>query len=431
MSETPEQIPSIGKSTLRAFGSLEKFFDFFKAIQPDDTQVNGNSEYTYKTFLQYVYNYIEREIEGKSGMDWYGSPHPESLAEALSRERYLNMDDYNNVFNTIIKPRLEEILKDSKADLEMPVLKYNDRDLGIFDFNRAAIGLIPTNNYWSIKNKDFVDASLVQTYKEGNSYKYKLIKGGSPVVLVPKLKNVDAATTNKIYKEVYDGQNIFEVIKKYGVKIGGSADAFTSNIKKSYLLKEKTKKPKNAVRLFVSLGANCSISGSQYKWNGYAATGIAELLSTLGYAVSIIGVYGLKTEINVDGGLSSGTRYFGITLKSFEETLDTGSILYTLSDATFFRVRFFECIAKSTYYYRDFIEDGMGYVATIPEIKKMVYAQYGKRDDLFKENGKKNTNSPFLYYIIGDNFSEEQLNELILNIGLDVVNENMLAAQNI
>ena len=86
--------------------------------------------------------------------------------------------------------------------------------------------------------------------------------------------------------------------KKYGLKIGGQ-DAFSSTIKKSYVLKEKFPKPKNAVRIFFKIGENQGVRWPSYKWLGYASIGIAELLDTLGYATSIIGVTGINNNINI------------------------------------------------------------------------------------------------------------------------------------
>jgi hypothetical protein len=242
---------------------------------------------------------------------------------------------------------------------------------------------------------------------------------------VPKLKGEpDKSIVDKAFKEILDGANIFETLKKYNLKIGGS-QAFTSTVKKSYVLKEKVPKPKNAVRIFVQIGGNWDITAEQYKWSGYAAIGIAELLSIMGYAVSIIAIYGCITKINVGRTkLEYGTRYWGINLKSFEDTLDKQSLLYVVSDPTLFRAKIFEILVKQANYYKDYFDDGLGRSADISELTEMVFSEYGKRDRLFNDSGKSNDKSEFLYYIIGGLRNEQQLNELILKIGLDVVNQN-------
>jgi hypothetical protein len=159
----------------------------------------------------------------------------------------------------------------------------------------------------------------------------------------------------------------------------------------------------------------------QYQNRGIATAMIAQLLEIMGYAVSIIGIVPIG---NWDSSYPS--RYNAINLKFFEETLDSQSLLYTTADPTFFRMKVFENIIKSAEYYKDYIEEHLGTSLPIDVIKSMVYSEFGKRDKLFNDKGKA-TNSQFLYYIIGDIFNVDELNRTILDIGLDVVNENIHA----
>ena len=278
--------------------------------------------------------------------------------------------------------------------------------------------MIALYKYYSFKKKGLVDGMEVSTYKEKDKYKYKLKSDGSSVVLVPEFKGgYDTKDALKALKDIEKGENIFVVLKKYGIKIGGK-EAFSSTIKKSYLLKERTQKPKNAIRLFVKMGNNANILHPQYKWTGYTAVGIAELLEVLGYAVSVIGVIGIRNKRQ-----TFPTRYIGINLKNFEETLDKQSLLYVVSDPSWFRIKYFEYIVKTAQYYKDYIDGNLGSSVTIEEIKSMVFNEFGKRDKMFNDKGKA-TNSQFLYYMIGDVENIDELNRTILEIGLNVVNEN-------
>lgn len=428
----PEQMPKPLVGKLKAFKSLEAFFDYFKSIPITDKNINGNIG-TYKSIYDVTIKMSEDIIKGEnksySNETWFGLPLLESYEQGMQRERYMRMDDFDAVYIDTIKPRLEEILKKSKAELEMPVLRYNDLGLGIFDFNKASTGLVPKYRYYSFAKESIVDGNLVDTFEIDGKFKCKLIEDGSPVVSVPYLLG-DEENIFQCYKDIYKGQGVFEAIKKNNVKIGGKG-AFGSIIKKSYVLKEKVLKPKNAVRIFVSIGASANKSADQYKWSGYAAIGIAELLSILGYAVNIIGVSGGRERINIeqDGELVEGNRFWGINLKSFDETLDAKSLLYVCSDASFFRLKAFDCIIKQADYFNDYLDIGLGYPSGIDAIENMVFTQYGKRDKFFNQNGKRSEKSEFLYYIIGDVFSQDDLNKLILDIGLDVVNKNKEARE--
>jgi hypothetical protein len=427
---TPNQLPRPQqRAVIRFFKSIDSFFEFFDGIDITDKRINGGSG-TYKGIFDTTMSYTESSMRSND-VSWLGEPCPSSVEEALSRRRYQNMPDFNDVYRNSIARRIQDILRNSSADLEVPVLKYNDLGLGTFDFNKASTGLIALYKYYSFERQEYVEGQLVDTYKDGEKYKYRLITDGSPVALVPSVRDEDdKKLIEKAYKEIYNGANPFEALKKYGLKVGG-ANAFSSTIKKSYVLKEKFPKTKNAVRIFFKVGENSNVRWPSYKWVGYAAIGIAELLDTLGYATSIIGVNGNQTRINIEGSLEAGTRFWGITLKRFEETLDKDSLLYIASDPSFFRVKIFECIIKRALYHDDYLNTGLGRTSYKDELEQMIFNEYGKRDKLFFDSGKRNENSQFLYYILTDIYSEEDMNTAILEIALDVVNKNKEARERI
>ena len=112
---------------------------------------------TYKELYDFVQKDVIREkIENEKDTAWLGTPL-DSVAEVLARDRYLKMDEFNNIYKTNIQPRIQEILKDSSAELELPTLRYNDLGLGQFDFNKASSGLIPLYKYYSFKKKENVE----------------------------------------------------------------------------------------------------------------------------------------------------------------------------------------------------------------------------------------------------------------------------------
>jgi hypothetical protein len=289
---------------------------------------------------------------------------------------------------------------------------------------------VPLYKFYSFKLKEFVDGSLVETYKDKGKFKYKLKKGGSAVVIVPKILSKDKELVHKIYTEVLEGGNIFDLLKKHKLRIGGT-ESITSTIKKTYILKEKTPKLKNAIRLFVKLGANCDILYDTYKWNGYLAVGLEEVLSILGYAVNIVGIYGTNEDINAngDGNLVSGTRFNAINLKRFDESLDKGGMLYICSDQTFFRLKMFDNYVKEFEYYDDHFDTRFGSSASDGQLKDVIYREYGKRDNMWNKKSVRENNCQFLYYIIADVHSEQELSRKILDISLDIINENQEARE--
>ena len=432
----PSQIPEMGNSTLKPFKTAKAFFDFMDEIIPEDKRVAGGTE-TYKELLEEKrteYTSIISNPTGRTGngdnTEWLGLPFPASLEDALSRISYQSMDEYKRVYEELVYPRLQELLKNSIADFELPKLMYNDRGLGNFDFNKASTGLVPILKYYSFSKKDFVEKKEVHFHKTGKDFKLSLIEDGTPVVVAPRLlPSYDKDLVDSVYKEVYEGANVFKVLKRLKLRIGGS-QSISSTVKKSYILKEKVTRPKKAIRIFLKLGCAWTVTAEQYKWTGYLATAIAELLSILDYSVNIWGVFGIRDNINYkgDGRLVDGTRYWGVQLKSFEDTLDKPSLLYLCSDVSFFRVKCFDYLVKYSQKMDDHKDGSLGFCANIGNIEDMVFSEFGKRDAMFLKDGTSNTaNSQFLYYIIGDVLSEQDLNTKILSIALDIINENKLA----
>lgn len=434
---TPQSQPkSKVKGTFKSFTSILEFDEFFSQIVPDNTPI-PQSRQTYKEVYDNEKSKTQRDyINGsdRENIKWFGLPKVESLAEGLSRSRYLNMDDFNRVYNEVIAPRLQEILRKSEADLDMPKVKYNDLGLGTFDFGRASGGLIPLYKYYSFSFEDFVDGSQVKTIKVGKDFEYKLKSDNSNVILVPKIlnsTNEDGSLKDVVkeaYKEIFETKKVFETLKKFNLRIGGT-EAFSSTIKKVYYLKEKVKKPRNAIRLFVKLGDNCDITGEQYKWRGYLAIGVAQLLSILGYSVNIQAIMALDNSINVGGKIQYGRRRFFIQLKKFEETIDKQSLLYVASDASFFRLKFFTSIVQFSQYYKDYIDEGLGRTTGIDELVDDIYSEFGKRDKYWNKDGTINNACQFLYYIIPDCYDETELNQAILDISLNIVNQNREALE--
>lgn len=430
---TPQSLPkSKVKGTFKSFTSILEFDDFFSQIVPDDTPIPNSSTRTYKEVSDDEKADTQRRyINGSDAenVGWFGYPKVQTLTEGLLRNRYLNMDDFNRVYNEVIAPRIQEILRKSEADLDMPKVKYNDLGLGTFDFGRASGGLIPLYKYYSFAFEDFVEGSDVKTIKVGKDFEYKLKSDNSDVILVPKIlnsTNEDGSLKNVVkeaYKEIFETKKVFETLKKFNLRIGGT-EAFSSTIKKVYYLKEKVKKPRNAIRLFVKLGDNSDITGEEYKWRGYLAIGVAQLLSTLGYSVNIQAFVGWQSEIKIGNKLQSGRRRFFIQVKKFEETIDKQSLLYVLSDASFFRLKFFTSIVKIAQFYGDYIDGRLGNVAGVTDMIDDIYSEFGKRDKYWNNDGTINNACQFLYYIMPDCYNETELNQAILDISLNIVNQN-------
>jgi len=426
-SQYTQQLGSLQiRGTMRIFPSYKSYMDYYDAIDLENRRV-GTMGSTYLEVDNQVKSGSQRIIDNRDeAIEWFGEEYPKSLDELFSRDEYPLMDEYRDVYEGKIKPRADEIQKESKAALEIPTLKYNDIGLGTFDFARASLGLLPLYKYYAIKHKKYVEANETYIKKVGDVFKNFLKEDNSPVLIVPQLREgYDENVVNKAFKEIYDGGDVFATLKKYDLKIG----KFTSTIKKTYLYKENVPKPLNAIRIFIYVGGNAGVSAEQFKWTGYTGIGITELMTSLGYSVSVHAVFGVgNSQINVGGGqFDRGIRASAVTLKPFNETMHSQKLLYIVSDPSFFRGKEFVNIVKKSQFYDDYIDTGLGYSVQSDEIKHLAYKTFGSIDKLWKDDGSYNLQSGMLYYIVSNIRSEQQMNQAILDIALSIINENQQA----
>jgi hypothetical protein len=422
--------------TVKPFKNIFQLQDFFDSITVENRQVFGGGS-TYKEILESSQRDTIYYINSKNE-NWLGRPLPSSIDDAMKRNTYQLMNEYKKIMNDYIRPRLQEFIKKSEAALETPVLKFTDREIGVFDFDKASSGLMLVYKSYSLSKKEYVEPDEVENYNQDGKILRRLKSDKTPVVNVPQLKKgYDNLTAYKAFKEIYKGMNVFEAIKKYKLKVGGN-QAFTSNVKKTFLIKEIKPKNRNAVRVFIKIGAVGDVTFDMYKWNGYLGVALSEMLSYMGYSVSIFGVYVNQYDINVNGHSEEGARCWTVCLKDFDETIHAPSLLYYLSDMTFFRVKVFEYKVKFAQFYNDHFDTGLGRSnMDLDNLEDIVYNFFGKKDDYFRK-GKENPNSQFLYYTITNTFSLDESDangnprpdSLIGRLGkicMDIVNKNRAA----
>jgi hypothetical protein len=188
-------------------------------------------------------------------------------------------------------------------------------------------------------------------------------------------------------------------------------------------------KPLNAIRIFIYVGGNSNVTSEEFKWTGYTGIGITELMTSLGYSVSVHAVFGVGNSlINVGGGqFDRGIRASAVTLKPFNETMHSQKLLYIVSDPSFFRGKEFVNIVKKSQFYDDYIDTRLGYSVSSNEIKQLAYKTFGSIDKLWKDDGSYNVQSGMLYYVVSNIRSEQQMNQAILDIALSIINENQEA----
>jgi hypothetical protein len=109
------QVPQTINGTLKSFRTLQDCIDFFNEIELGSIPITQNTGTTYLQEWNSTKTGIQSYITNRD-ISWLGTPIPTSLEDALSRTKYLDMDEYNKVYKENIQPRIQDILKESKAD---------------------------------------------------------------------------------------------------------------------------------------------------------------------------------------------------------------------------------------------------------------------------------------------------------------------------
>lgn len=326
---------------------------------------------------------------------WLGEPCPASYADAMARNKFLNMDLYRNAYEQI-KPHLQDLDKKSEAIIETPVLKPNDLELGSFSIDRAMMAIEATPAFYSPKQKKFyyLDEGEEEIDPKTNKVRYFLRKDRKIELELKQLEE--------------DGEKMW----------------YTEN-KKSFLYKVNMERPNRAVRLFILIGQN---AGSSTYWAGLTGVIIAQYLESKGYQVCITCVVGVERYSgmrNKQGVLGNGVRWNFFNLKNYGDTYDSEALLYPLADQSFFRVRQFGYYMAEQFKYQDDFNDGLGSMPKIKDFEDSFLEKIKQREFEKEENA--------LYYFIGgaEVYDIQTALQNIERIVLDAEQQNKDAVQRI
>ncbi len=92
---------------------------------------------------QKVWDFIKDDASNKikSQKDWFGAPIPKSIVELESHTSFIAMELLREI-QPQIKDKLSAYLEHlEQSELPKPKMAYNDRGLGVFSFERAAMGM--------------------------------------------------------------------------------------------------------------------------------------------------------------------------------------------------------------------------------------------------------------------------------------------------
>jgi hypothetical protein len=415
---------------------------FAKKIPLGNTALTANSQYR---------SNVEKNLNSKH-FGLFGK-NPKSYDEAMQRDKFVYYDEYKKIKEKVEKKILDKIQKSSEAEIMKPKFVYNDKQIGEFIYERAAMSLKPKIYWYCPSEERVVDAINEKIYLYVPSLKKvveneKVLKEGNLMVLEDKKRSlvinaiksgdkfVEVVYAVKVTKE--DGKVEYlelkgeDTLKKAREK--GILDVTSSN-KKVYLYKEKKPKEFKAIKIIVAL-----TKGGLTNWENDFYTGVAtgilvEILESLEYSVEVIVALGggrcngsqcIKFPLNFNGLKTHGRRYFLFTAKKFDDQLDKDGLLYTVSDPSFHNIKFISLLNSFFTLFGDSIDtetgDPSGTWHGIEE-EDMInpIGAYQKAIDYKK--GNRNVLDFFIHKI----GSEQEIIEQVTNIALECENMNLEA----
>ena len=401
--------------------NFDSFDKFFKEYEKGNA-TNESGGYVSQSVLQQLQ---ETERRGQNNFrdgnflcgytysgdnTWYGlrsRMKQQTWRFLYERTEFVYRDIYDDL-RTKLWDSLQKLLRNqSIAEILKKNFEWNDKELGLFSFDRASLSLTPKYAYYSFVNRKTYQEDLVKTVGVGENAKYFLKSDNTELNLCYEinLNEPNEFGETKVYINSKEPINL-EEINKIGYL------SVVSDIKNSFIYQVPKPKIVNAIRLFIDFGCNCDVTWNNKIYCGLTGIIMAEFFEYLGFATSIIPYIGYRRYSAKQK--KEVYRLMAYQAKKFSEGLETEKLLLSCSDIAFFRTRFFLYAHLISDYYGDEVDDGIGF--------NMDREQ--KQCSIIQKFKEKDKNIDTFYFNIADIESEKQALELITYLIFNIDNEN-------
>jgi hypothetical protein len=322
------------------FNSLQDIDRFIEDAKV--TSLGAARTYLNRNINTIISNYLSRT----NGNDWYGT---RDVSTIMDTSTFLYANELNNLL-TNFNNRINSV---NFSDLDQTkAIKFTEKEVGIFSFDLASLGLIPVYEYFSkllnrVVNANYVESVLLKNgrreyyhvflpYIKEHRCNYNIKQAGfySDILelVIPKELLVRVQTANDDYFIYPERQEIkrhklqkIQKLDKNGNK------KWTTTFKKSFIEIPKVEKPLPRIDIIIPAAFNQSANADTIKYNSLALIKLVENLANIGINVRIISNYSFEfmgTEI-----------YTYITVKKEDEPLDKNKMAILLSDARYYRLK--------------------------------------------------------------------------------------------
>lgn len=380
-----------GNRTAFMFNNLD---DYNKFIEDVDKVAVGNARYGLDRINES--DYVERRISVK-GERWYGTQDASLVQNNLTS--YL----FNSQLQSFLDSFRNQSINVDIIDLDQQkAIKFTEREIGIFSFDLASLGLIRVfeyyspllervvspNNVISEKNQEgkLIFYHVYMPYVPMHKVEYDLKMGGyySKILkrVVAKSDLIEVVTEDDVYLAFPERQEIpLHVVEQRQQLDEQGRKKFSSTFKKSFIYIPQVEKSLPRVDIIVAASYADGVNAqTQMIYSSMAAIAIAEKLSKSGVNYRIIASYPVETS-------GSGTRnkvFTFVTIKKEGEPLDKNKMAILLSDARQFRYQQFKGFLAAQFdagYDSNIDPTSIGYAITSDTDVKAAYLEYLSKQD--------------------------------------------------
>ena len=417
-----------GNSTAFMFDNLDDYTKFIGEVERDAI---GNARVGIDRINQP--DYVERSIRS-NGIHWYGTYDASLVRGNLST--YL----FNNQLESFLDTFRNQTVNIDVIDIDQQkAIKFTEREIGIFSFDLASLGLIRVFEYYSplldkivspnlVKGEKNQDGQLIfyhvyMPYVPAHKVSYDLKKGGyySEILkrVVQKTELVEVVTDEEIYLQFPERKEIPQHIVERQQQLDNKGrKKFSSTFKKSFIYIPQVEKslPRVDIIVAASYGSNIQAE-NQMIYSSMAAITIAEKLSKSGVNYRIIASYPVQTS-----GAGTKKKVFTfVTVKKEGEPFDKNKIAVLLSDARQFRYQQFKGFLASQFdagYDSNINSSTIGSPIYDSDSVKDAYLEYlRKQDNPDDRAAAENRNSKIVFNgALSESQAKQQYNNIITTI---------------
>jgi hypothetical protein len=324
---------------------FDGLLDYLKFTKDTEPKLTGNAKNGWDRLKG------EQGVRSNLSSSWFGTTDVQKILG--EKKSFL----FNNELDRFLQAIVRSAIRTDVTDIDQKKkLEFTERELGIFSFDLASLGLVRVNEYYSPLLKKVVESDYVRSYVAGDGklvyyhikvdavkrhlIKYSGKEGGyySNILkrVVPASDLVQEVIDDDIafvYNETFEIPQHDVEVKQKRNEDGGLK--FATTWKKSFMYIPKPYNSLPRIDLIIASSYSGGIDATNAMiWNTMAGLAVAQKLSQSNINYRIIAAYTDRTQ-------RSDEVYSFVKIKDESQPLNPNMMATLLSDGRFFRYETF------------------------------------------------------------------------------------------